>query len=69
MAPKEILVSDDAYEVLLKLRIGREGFSDTILRLAKKGTISDCAGLWADMFEKDFNAIREAVNRSRKEID
>ncbi len=69
MAPKEILVSDDAYEVLLKLRIGREGFSDTILRLAKKGKVSECAGLWADMSEEEFNAIREAVDRSRKEID
>jgi predicted CopG family antitoxin len=41
---KNIAVSDDVYELLSRLKLPNESFSDTIKRLAKKPRLSEIAG-------------------------
>jgi len=45
MGVKTITISIEAYEDLLKLKRPGEGFSDMILRLAKKRSLLDLAGI------------------------
>jgi predicted CopG family antitoxin len=41
---KNMAVSDDVYELLSRLKLPNESFSDTIKRLAKKPKLSEIAG-------------------------
>ena len=66
MTSKNISLTDDAYELLKKMKMGDESFSDTIRRLAKRRRLSDCAGLWADIPQEEMNAITEGITELRK---
>ncbi len=68
---KNISITNDVYEILTKLKLEGESFSDTIRRLAKRGNLTECAGLWADMSDDEYRALvggieflREEANRS-----
>ena len=66
MTSKNISLTDDAYELLKKMKMGDESFSDTIRRLAKRRRLSDCAGLWADVPKEEIAALSENILELRK---
>lgn len=66
MTSKNISLTDDAYELLKKMKMGDESFSDTIRRLAKRRRLSDCAGLWADVPKEEMTALSENILELRK---
>ena len=60
MGTKTISIKDEAYEALLREKIDKESFTDTILRITKKsGKISDCLGAWKMTDEEGENFRRE----------
>jgi predicted CopG family antitoxin len=63
---KNISLTDDAYKLLKKMKMGDESFSDTIRRLAKRRRLSDCAGLWADVPNEEMAALSENILELRK---
>jgi predicted CopG family antitoxin len=63
---KNISLTNDAYELLKKMKLGEESFSDTIRRLAKRRRLSDCAGLWADIPDDEMEAITGSIEELRK---
>ena len=62
---KNISITEDVYKMLSRLRLEGESFSDAIRRLAKRGSISECAGLWEDMEEGEVEAIRDGASTAR----
>jgi predicted CopG family antitoxin len=47
MGTKTISIKDEAYAALLREKVDKESFTDTILRITKKsGKIADCFGTW-----------------------
>lgn len=63
MGTKTISIKEEAYEALLREKIDKESFTDTILRITKKtGKISDCFGTWK-MTDEEEKAIRVELNR------
>ncbi len=66
MTSKTISVSEDAYELLKKMKLNGESFTETIRRLAKRRRITDCAGLWSDVPEKEMEAVRESIDELRR---
>ena len=58
MGTKTISIKNEAYEALRREKIGKESFTDTILRITKKsGKISDCFGTWK-MTDEEEKAIK-----------
>ena len=58
MGTKTISIKNEAYEALLREKINKESFTDTILRITQKsGKIADCFGTWkiTDEEEKAIN--------------
>jgi predicted CopG family antitoxin len=58
---KNISLTEDAYELLKRMKMGEESFSDTIRRLAGRRRLSDCAGLWSDVPEEEMAALVEGI--------
>jgi predicted CopG family antitoxin len=59
MGTKTISIKEEAYEALLREKINKESFTETILRITKKsGKIADCFGSWrmTDREEEAFQA-------------
>ena len=47
MATKTISITQEAYEALLREKMNKESFTETILRITKKtGKLADCFGTW-----------------------
>lgn len=63
---KTITISDDAYDVLSKAKNNGESFSDVILRLAKKRTIKELAGVWSDWEYDDMKRTFEEIEKGVK---
>ena len=66
---RSITISDDAYEILTKMKLEGESFSDTIMRLAKRGSLAECAGLWADMTDDEYRALVEGAESLKEEAN
>jgi predicted CopG family antitoxin len=66
---KNISITEDVYEILSKLRLEGESFSDAIRRLAGRGRIVECAGLWANLPEEEFEEIRAGALKARGTLD
>ena len=66
LTSKTISVSEDAYELLERMKLKGESFSDTIRRLAKRRRIADCAGLWSDVPDEEMEAFWESLDELRK---
>lgn len=63
MGTKTISIKDEAYEALLREKIDKESFTDTILRITKKsGKIADCFGAWK-MTDEEEEAIRDELSK------
>ena len=73
MTSKTISVSEDAYELLKKMKLKGESFTETIRRIAKRRRLTDCAGLWSDVPEEEMEAfwssIDELKRRTSKSLD
>ena len=70
MVSKNISITEDVYDLLSKMKLGDESFSDTIARLVKGGgKLSDCAGLWSDMDEEELGEIVTSIKEMRKTVD
>ena len=65
MTSKNISITEDVYNMLSRLRLEGESFSDAIRRLSKRGCISECAGLWKDMEEGEVEAIMDGASTAR----
>ena len=62
MTSKTISVSEDAYELLKKMKLKGESFTQTIKRLAKRRRLTECAGLWSDVSEAEMEAIWASID-------
>ena len=65
MTSRHISVTDDVYELLSKMKLKNESFSDTIRRLAKRRDLLDCAGAWSDVPEEEMKAYEEGIRGQR----
>ncbi len=65
MATKTLSVTKDVYDILKRMKLEGESFSDTIRRLARRGSLADCAGLWSDMPEEEFGKFLKAIGEAR----
>jgi len=69
MASKTISVTEDVYRLLSMMKLKSESFSEMLVRLAKKkGSLSECAGLWEDMSEEEIEELREGIKEMRKSL-
>ena len=59
-------MTDDVYELLTKMKLKNESFSDTIRRLAKRRDLTDCAGAWSDVSEEEMRAFDEGLRDLRE---
>jgi predicted CopG family antitoxin len=66
---RSITITDDAYEILTKMKLEGESFSDTIRRLAKKWSLVEYAGLWADMTDGEHRALVEGVESLKEKAN
>ena len=66
MTSKNISITEDVYKLLTRMKLKDESFSQTIRRLTKGRRLSECAGLWSDISEKEFNEIREGIEQAKK---
>ena len=65
MTSRHISVTDDVYELLTKMKLKNESFSDTIRRLAKRRDLVDCAGAWSDVPEEEMKEYEEGIREQR----
>ena len=66
MTSKTISVSEDVYNLLKKMKLEKESFSQTIRRLVKDRRISDCAGLWLDLPDTAIEEIKAGVMEAKR---
>ena len=63
MGTKTITIKEEAYNALLREKIDKESFTETILRITKKtGKIADCFGSWK-MTDAEEEAIRNELSK------
>ena len=63
MGTKTITIMDDVYELLARNKRKDESFSEELRRIVpKKGNIMECAGLWADMSDKEAEDMKKTIN-------
>jgi predicted CopG family antitoxin len=63
MGTKTISIKDEAYNALLREKMDKESFSDTILRVTKRsGKLADCFGTWK-MTDQEEEAIQVQLKR------
>ena len=68
MGTKTITIMDDVYERLVSNKRNDESFSEELRRIVpKKGNIMECAGLWADMSDKDAEDMKTAIKQLRRD--
>ena len=56
MPSKTMSVSEDAYDLLDRMKNKGESFSEVIRRLAKRDRLTDCANIWSDVSEDEMAA-------------
>ncbi len=61
MGVKTITISIEAYEALLRLKRPGESFSDVILRLAKRRSLLDLAGVWRDVDDEELERVLKEI--------
>ena len=58
-----ISITEEAYEALLREKVNKESFTETILRITKKsGKIADCFGAWK-MTDEEEKAIASELSK------
>ena len=67
MTSKTISVTEEVYDMLAEEKLPGESFSKTIVRIIKnKGKITDCAGLWEKVDEKEIDDLKNGILKLRK---
>ncbi|MGD0804595.1 MAG: antitoxin VapB family protein [Candidatus Bathyarchaeia archaeon] len=66
MTSRNISVTDDVYELLTKMKLKNESFSDTIRRLAKRRDLTESAGAWRDVSEDEMKAFNDELHILRE---
>jgi len=66
LTSKTISVSEDAYELLKKMKLKGESFTETIRRLAKRRRLADCAGLWSDVSDEEMEDYWSSIGDLRR---
>jgi predicted CopG family antitoxin len=65
---KTISLSDEAYDVLRRHKLGSESFSDTVLRLTRRGgKLSEVIGLHPELVGK--TGLARAVRENRRRLE
>jgi len=63
MATKTISITEEAYEALIREKIDKESFTETILRITKKsGKLSDSFGAWK-MTDEEAEKMRSDLDK------
>ncbi len=61
MGTKTISITDEAYAALMREKMDKESFTETIIRVTKKaGKIADCFGTWK-MTDEEEAVIRDEL--------
>jgi predicted CopG family antitoxin len=60
---KTVTLTDEAYNSLAAKKGPKESFSDVVLKITKKGSIVDLAGI---LEEKEASALRKRILKRRK---
>ncbi len=67
---RTIMISDEIYEALTKLKRGGESYTGVIARSIgiekNKGSLLECAGLWQHMSDEEETAMKKVIADSRK---
>jgi len=67
MGTKTISIMEDVYKLLVRSKKKDQSFSDVIRKeFSKKGKISECAGLWSDITDKQAKEMENAIKKSRE---
>ena len=67
MGTKTISIMDDVYALISNHKRASESFSDLFRReFAKKGKISDCAGAWSHLSDKQVGDMKKSIKELRK---
>ena len=70
MATKNIAITEEAYNLMLRHKRPNESFTELIKERFKKGkTLFDCAGAWEDMPEDEWKLFERRVNDARKNLN
>ena len=68
MVTKTLTITEDAYDILARQKKEGESFSSEIRRLlGRKTRISDLAGSWSDVTEKEAEEMKGVIRRQREE--
>ncbi|MCH8004122.1 MAG: antitoxin VapB family protein [Nanoarchaeota archaeon] len=69
MTTKTITIMNDVYERLVRNKKKDESFSEELRRIVpEKGNIMECAGLWADLSDKDVDEIKNNIKEYGKAV-
>ncbi|MBI2549797.1 antitoxin VapB family protein [Candidatus Woesearchaeota archaeon] len=66
MATKNIAITEQAYELLVRNKLPGRSFSEVIREHFTKKKLTDYAGLWADVPEKAWKELELNVAEARK---
>lgn len=70
MVTKNIAITEDAYELLVRNKRPEESFSEVIrAHFKKEKKLTDYAGIWADIPENEWKAIEKGVKDARKGLN
>jgi len=70
MVSKNISITEEVYDLLSKVKLEDESFSDAIARLIRSGgKLSECAGLWKDMSKEELEELKAGVEEARRSVD
>jgi predicted CopG family antitoxin len=65
MSSKNISITEDVYDLLSRMKLKGESFSDAIRRLAARRSLEENAGLWAHLPEEEMDAFRKSIRNLR----
>ena len=66
MTSKNISISEDVYDILNRMKLPDESFSQVIRRLVKSRSLQDVAGLLSGLDEKKRVSIRDGISVAGK---
>ena len=70
MVSKNISITEEVYNLLSKVKLEDESFSDAISRLIRSGgKLGECAGLWKDMSKKELEELGAGIKVARRSAD
>ena len=65
MTSKNISITEDVYDLLSRMKLEGESFSDAIRRLAARRSLEENTGLWAHLPEEEMDVFRESIRNLR----